>query len=68
MPIVAQPTNNNALVIDDRISRGVGPSAKKLLESLGHSAREYYALSEALLSYPPAFAHDTLLICGYKSL
>lgn len=64
MSVVARPAknNDNALIIDDRISRGVGTSAKKLLESLGHSAREYYDLSEALLNYPPAFAHDTLLI------
>ncbi len=68
MPAVAQPTNTqsawsdyNALVIDDRISRGIGSPARELLERFSHSAQAYYDLSEALLKYPPAFSRYTLL-------
>src|SRR5437016_2649593 len=69
MPEVAQPTKNqptrsdyNALVVDDRISRGVGSSARELLKLLGHSVQEYYSLSEALLKYQLDFTPGTLLI------
>jgi hypothetical protein len=69
MPAVAQPANAqsdqssfNALVIDDRLSRGLSNPARALLDRLGHSARTYYHLSESLLKYLPAFSHHTLVI------
>ncbi len=67
MPTVAQPLKSqltqsdyNALIVDDRSARGIGSSAKELLECLSNSAQEYYSLSESLLKYLPTFTSHAL--------
>jgi len=63
MPAIAQLTSSqlvrrNTLVIDDnRVSKGIGDSARELLKRLGHSVQGYHSSRESSLQYPSALSN-----------